>query len=79
MIKSDLEVNVSTGQGSNNCWIVLGLVHMNKVKRERSTEQRSSKNSCVKLQMNNIKVIEKLAKEYACINSSPLLSFNNKK
>jgi hypothetical protein len=42
MIKSDLEVNVSTGQGSNNCWIVLGLVHMNKVKRERSTEQRSS-------------------------------------
>jgi hypothetical protein len=23
--------------------------------------------------MNNIKIIEKLAKEYACINSSPLL------
>jgi hypothetical protein len=42
MIKSDLEVNVSTGKDSNNCWIVLDLVHMNKVKRERSTEQRSS-------------------------------------
>jgi hypothetical protein len=24
MIKSDLEVNVSTGKDSNNCWIVLG-------------------------------------------------------
>jgi hypothetical protein len=42
MIKSYLEVNVSTGKDSNNCWIILDLVPMNKVKRERSTEQRSS-------------------------------------
>jgi hypothetical protein len=54
MIKSDVEVNVSTGKDSNNCWIVLGLVHMNKVKRERSTEKGAVKNSFVKLQMNNI-------------------------
>jgi hypothetical protein len=41
-ISSDLEVNVSTGQDSKNCWIVLDLVRMNGVKRERSTEQRSN-------------------------------------
>jgi hypothetical protein len=39
-ISSDLEVNVSTGWDSKNCWIVLDLVWMNGVKGERSVEQR---------------------------------------
>jgi hypothetical protein len=41
-INLDLEVNVSIGQDSKNDWIVLDLVQMNGVKRERSTEQRSN-------------------------------------
>jgi hypothetical protein len=54
MIKSDLEVNVSTGKDSNNCWIVLDLVHMNKVKGRDPLNRGAAKNSFVKLQMNNI-------------------------
>jgi hypothetical protein len=41
-INSALEANVSTGLDSNNCWIVLDLVWMNGMKREKSIEQRSS-------------------------------------
>ena len=75
MIKSYLEVNVSTGQDSNNCWIVLDLVYMNKVKGRDPLNRGAVKNSFVNLHMNNINIIEKLAKEYACINSSPFTLF----
>jgi hypothetical protein len=38
---------------------------MNKVKRERSTEQKASKNFFFVVSDENIKIIEKLDKEYA--------------
>jgi hypothetical protein len=49
------------------------------LKGRDSLKRGAIKNSFAKLQMNNIEIIENLDTEYAYINSTLLLSSNNKK